>query len=362
MITSSQIEKELLNFWIDSENKVSPKKSFQRIYTTNVVVYTSKHLFGHYAENSLGELSTRHPGRYILIRPANDLNTDPVRFFISGHFQIGDKNEKRNCCEIIKLVSHSPILNQMYSFASSLLMPDLPLEFWWIGQIPQNDLFFSKMSSIADRIWVDSQIFENPLWDLKNFELSSRKYNKDILLGDLNWIRIYRWREIIAELFDGAWSRYLLRIKNITIKFGEGFSSFRGLLMACWMAVNLKWNYIGKGIQTFPEKLEFQSLNREPITVYFQKVKDSDAMNRLYSVEIETSEPEKAIFQVKREKDPQCVLSQSIVNGEIIFSRTTYFEHLHSSQLLLEGLKRFEPDRVFEKVLQLIRTMVELHE
>ena len=113
------------------------------------------------------------------------------------------------------------VIENLYGFTFSLLMPDLPVEFWWPGNLPYENVFFDKMAEQASRVWVDSSKFKEPVQSLARLSAFWDSRYPHTLLGDLNWIRIQRWRALIAEMFDGEWAKYLKDVKKVSIAYGE---------------------------------------------------------------------------------------------------------------------------------------------
>ena len=66
----------------DSGDKTK-SPGLQRVYTTNLVAYASDHQEGYRAEQIMNDLAEKHPGRYILIRPAADKTEAPVSAIMS---------------------------------------------------------------------------------------------------------------------------------------------------------------------------------------------------------------------------------------------------------------------------------------
>ncbi|HJT23843.1 MAG TPA: glucose-6-phosphate dehydrogenase assembly protein OpcA, partial [bacterium] len=162
-VTAQSIEKDLAELWKAQPDEKGRKLGLQRVYTTNLVAYASDHEEGYRVEQILNDLAEKHPGRYILVRPAADTTEPGLRSFVSGHCLFGAGREKKVCCDLIKLVAQPEIIENLYGFTFSLLMPDLPVEFWWPGDLPYENAFFEKMAQESNRVWVDSSKFKKPV-------------------------------------------------------------------------------------------------------------------------------------------------------------------------------------------------------
>jgi hypothetical protein len=362
MTLSAQIiEKDLTDLWRESPGDKDKLKEtgLQRVYTTNLVAYASGHDEGYRVEQILNDLAEYHPGRYILIRPAADPSEPPLRHYVSGHCFFGDGREKKVCCDLIKLVAQKEVIENLYGFTFSLLLPDLPVEFWWPGDLPYNNVFFDKMAEASNRIWVDSSKFKNPIQSLARLAAFWDHRYPHSLLGDLNWVRVHRWRALIAELFDGEWAKFLKSVRQVTIEYGEGAQPTRSFFLACWIASQLGWKYTQPRLSVFPPELEFEGPQGK-VQVVLKPVPVPDhTRDRIFAVGLLTEGEQPGIFTVVRDQDPHCVVARSEVNHKLAFSRTVTFEHLHSNELLDVGLKHLEPDFTWKKTLHFAGTVLE---
>ncbi len=357
-ISAQSIEKDLADLWKANPDGKTKELGFQRVYTTNLVAYASDHPEGYRVEQILNDLAEKHPGRYILVRPAADTGEAPLRSFISGHCLFGVGREKRVCCDLIKLVAQSEVIENLYGFTFSLLMPDLPVEFWWPGDLPYENAFFEKMAQESNRVWVDSSKFKKPVQALARLSAFWHSRYPHTFLGDLNWIRIQRWRALISELFDGEWASYLKQIRQVTIEYGQGTQPTRSFFLACWLAAQLDWKYMGPRLSEFSDRFTFEAPQGK-VEVLLKAVPVNDVKwDRIFAVGILTGGENPGLFTVVRDQDPHCVIAQSEINHKQAFSRTVSFEHLHSNELLDLGLKHLEEEPAWTRALQMAGTVL----
>ncbi len=357
--TAQSIEKDLADLWKQGPEENVKGAGLQKVYTTNLVAYASGHDEGYRVEQILNDLAEDHPGRYILIRPAADPTEPALRHYVSGHCFFEEGREKRICCDLVKLVAQKDVIENLYGFTFSLLLPDLPVEFWWPGDLPYNNVFFDKMAEESNRVWVDSSKFKEPIKSIARLSAFWDKRYHPTLLEDLNWVRLKRWRALIAELFDGVWAKYLGHIRQVTIEYGEGSQPTRSFLLACWLAAQLGWKYTGPRFSSYPNQLEFES-PEGPVQVLLKPVPVPDpSLDRIFAIGLVTDGVEPGIFTVVRDEDPHCVVVRSEISHKLAFSRTVTFEHLHTNELLHVGLKHLEPDPVWKKTLAFAGTLLE---
>ncbi|MGH7739914.1 MAG: glucose-6-phosphate dehydrogenase assembly protein OpcA, partial [bacterium] len=345
-LSAQAIEHDLTELWKEKKPLPAGEAGLQRVYTTNLVAYAEDHDAGYRVERALMDLTQFQPGRYILIRPALDSVEAPLRYYVSGHCPFWtEQREHRVCCDIIKLVAQPDTIENLYGFTFSLLVPDLPVELWWPGDLPLKNKFFTKMAEASNRVWVDSSKFKNPEQSVARLAFLWSQRFPGTLLADMNWIRLQRWRALIAELFDGPWAKYLTQIAQVTLEYGEGSHPLRGFFLALWMANQLGWKYKGRPLSEVPEKLDFEGPTG-PVEVLLKAVPVQDAKrDRIFAVGIMTRGDHPGLFTVVRDADPNVVTTRAEVEHGESISRVVTFDHLHSNQVLAEGLKNLEADK-----------------
>jgi glucose-6-phosphate dehydrogenase assembly protein OpcA len=352
-VSAQAVEKDLAALW-ESETKDA---GLHRVYTTNLVAYASNPQEAVLAEKILLDLVGQHPGRYILIRPETASAQAPLKYEVSGHCLFHAEKGKMVCCDLIKLEARRDVIENLYGFAFSLLMTDLPVEFWWPGDCPASSAFFDRMAEQSNRVWVDSSNFSAAVPSLARLAAFWHNRYPNTMLGDLNWVRIRRWRSLIAELFDGEWSRFLKDISGVSIESAESVPPTRGFLLACWLAVQLGWKYRGPRYSSFPSEITFEG-PRGNIRVELKPVPVGNTNQyHLYAVRFQTGDD--SLFTVERDKDPRCVRVQSVISHWTALSRMVRIERLETNELLNEGLKHLEADEVWNKTLALAGTILE---
>ncbi len=358
-LSAQEVEKELADLWKPGPQEKAKDLGLHRVYTTNLVAYVPSAEEGNRVERILNDLVEFHPGRYILIKPTAGEAGHPLKHSVSGHCVLGSGRAKSVCCDLIKLEAGEAVLENLYGFTFSLLVPDLPVEFWWAGDLPLGHSFFHHMAEEASRVWVDSSRFNRVIPTLASLAGTWHLRHPRTLLGDLNWLRIHRWRALIAELFDGDWTRFIPEIRRFTVEYGEGSQPARSFYLACWLASQLGWKYKGDRISKFKDELCFEG-PRGPVEVILKPVPVQDVKrDRIFSVRIATGGDTPASFTAMRDRDPQCVSVQSEAGNQEVFSRTVSFQHLHSNELLNEGFRHLEQDLVWNKTLQMVGTVLE---
>jgi hypothetical protein len=82
-----------------------------------------------------------------------------------------------------------------------LLLPELPVFTWWEGTPPFGEEVFDELTSVTDRLIVDSAAFVDPVADLRR--LAGVVGALEPAVTDCAWGRLTPWRELLAAPFSG---------------------------------------------------------------------------------------------------------------------------------------------------------------
>jgi glucose-6-phosphate dehydrogenase-like protein OpcA len=227
------IERTLADMWRadDDEHTVT------RAALWNVIAHTTGGDHHEHASETLSKAAAAVPQRTIIVR-ADPAGADEMSSWISANCHLGGEG-KRVCSEEISIVAGGRRVDHVPPLVSALLIPDMPVAFWWVGDLPhENAEYVHTLLDPADRLIVDSVHFDNPA-DLAL--VRSVAGRTSTAPADLNWIRLEEWRTATASVFDPPEMRDKLRsLKRAHIiasvenesYFGEKIES---LLFAAWL-------------------------------------------------------------------------------------------------------------------------------
>jgi glucose-6-phosphate dehydrogenase assembly protein OpcA len=86
-----------------------------------------------------------------------------------------------------------------------LILSDLPVCLWWVGDLPDFDNLFDRAVLSADLVIVNSG--EMDLRDLEKLSTIAGRSRGRYALADLTWIRLRPLQELVARFFDDESSR-----------------------------------------------------------------------------------------------------------------------------------------------------------
>jgi glucose-6-phosphate dehydrogenase assembly protein OpcA len=186
--------------------------------------------------SALGEtiaaLMPQHPARTILIR----LQGAGERALSERVYQQCWKpfgQRQQICCEQIEITVSDAALADLPSVLLPLVVADLPVMLWCrsprVVQMPE----FREIARMATRLVLDSGPSVSPADTIARLaEATSR----GIVLADLAWTRLTRWRENLSRVFENRDTLARLgEIDSIQVTYGEGYAT-AAWYFAAWVS------------------------------------------------------------------------------------------------------------------------------
>jgi len=125
--------------------------------------------------------------------------------------------------------------------------------------------------------WIDRLIYDSQSWhdfnaQMRLVETAQREARQRIVLCDLNWTRLVRFRLAFAQFFDHPGSHHHFReIKHGSIIFGNGFRS-TAILFVGWLGAQLGWEIRG---EKNAEKIELENSDGKTVRIQLQEKGDA---------------------------------------------------------------------------------------
>lgn len=235
----SAIERSLSEVWrAQSDESGEP---VTRAALWNVVAHTSTDAEKTHATETLGVASASVPQRSIVIRSSHE-GEDELNSWIGANCHLVS-GARQVCSEEISIVAGGGRVRHVPSLMRALLIPDMPVAAWWLGDLPsaQSD-YVAAILEPADRLVVDSAHFDG-VEDLVVVHGLAEK--SATTPADLNWLRLEDWRIATASMFDPAPMRQRLgEVREVKVVAGAGTSGLFGagveaLYFAAWLSSRL---------------------------------------------------------------------------------------------------------------------------
>lgn len=220
----SEVHKGLTTLWNETGGKTAT-----RVCTTNLIVRLDDKSGLDEAIEAARIASEEHPLRAIFLLAEPEAEEHETQGRVSGYCRRSDSGDVHICCEQIVLTAKGRAVERLPSSVAALLVPDLPVVLWWMGVPSLGEELMYRLLEMSDRLILDSLEFN----DIPAIH-ESAVGNPQVGFGDLNWIRITQWREIMAEIFDDPrFLPYLSQIGNLDARYANGNAS-QATLYAAW--------------------------------------------------------------------------------------------------------------------------------
>ena len=229
----ASIERQLADLWRAEKN--DGERAVTRAALWNVVAHTWTEEQHARATDVLSRASASVPQRTIVVR-ADPEGSHDIASWISANCHLIGGGGHQVCSEEVVVVASGDRVQHIPPLVSALLLPDMPVAVWWLGDLPDDRAYVELLLDPADRLIVDSSHFEHA----SDLELVSRiGHQTTTAPADLNWARLDEWRAATAALFDPPAMRERLNaIRKVKVMSG-GDASFgarsEGLLYAAWL-------------------------------------------------------------------------------------------------------------------------------
>ena len=236
-VNAHTIEKRLADIWREEQDE---ERAVTRAALWNVVAHTWNGEAQARASAVLGRASASVPQRTIVIR-ADPRGEGEMASWISANCHLIGGGGQQVCSEEVSIMASGDRMKHVPPLVASLLLPDMPVAVWWIGDLP-HDLhdYVDTLLEPADRLIVDSSNFDSA----DDFALVCRIGEETTTApADLSWARIEEWRAATAMVFDPPSMRGRLRtIARVRVTSGGGMSlgaHSEAVLYIAWMRAQL---------------------------------------------------------------------------------------------------------------------------
>jgi glucose-6-phosphate dehydrogenase assembly protein OpcA len=186
---------------------------------------------------SLGEtiaaLMPEFPARTILIRlGGTGAPALAERVYSQCWMPFGQR--RQICCERIEITAADASLADLPSVLAPLVAADLPVLLWWRSARLLGTPEYGKLAALADKTIVESC----GLPDAKAaLALLAGMAQGEVVLGDLSWTLLTRWREMLSGVFESRECQVRLpEISGVAVSFAGERPPVFAWYMGAWVA------------------------------------------------------------------------------------------------------------------------------
>jgi glucose-6-phosphate dehydrogenase assembly protein OpcA len=207
-----------------------------RASVANLVVVTPNRAAGQRALAAVEELGARAPSRCVVLIAEPPEGRQGVRSWARVVNRRPDQGPEVVWEEVVVQTNVHP--SHLTAVVLPLLLPDLPVFTWWQGTPPFDEEVFAELTSVTNRLIVDSAAFADPVADLRR--LHGRLATLGPAVTDCAWGRLTPWRELLAAPFGAPQLRPAL--DRITWLRVDSVEPTAGLELVGWFASRLGWH------------------------------------------------------------------------------------------------------------------------
>jgi len=161
-----------------------------------------------------------------------------VEASITARCWVSGSGRRQLCAEEVVLRAAPGQERALASAVLPLLVPEVPVTGWVIGEPELESGLVSEIADAADRLFLDSARARDLAATL-SAALKIRETH-DVDVSDLAWCRVETWRTLIAQFFDREDAlRELDRLQAIEIVSGGDRPAAEALLLAGWLVSRL---------------------------------------------------------------------------------------------------------------------------
>ncbi len=366
------IEQELASFW---EAAGVPGDGHGPVITArvlNLIAIVTSAAETERVQQTLSGLIYRYPCRAIVVIAQAEAPEPSLEAWIQAHCQLPDPSGVQVCCEQISLQAKGTALREAWGVVLPLLMPDLPVSLWWLGEPPQStprerrgtpgrsgeDLLtelLERLLGVSDQLIVDSAAFARPpaglRWLAARCDQAAGRYH----VADLTWARLAPWRTLLAQCFDPPDTRmYLDRLERIELEHAPGpGGEIEGVLLVAWLASRLGWE------PAPPDRGDASlSLRAGDRLIEVERRAQDAASPTAGAVQLVVLHAGEARFVV-RLTEPSCAAVQAILKQRAHPPRVLRLPPAGEAELLARLLDTLGGDPVYEAALALAVRLIE---
>jgi len=236
-VAPEKILKELAELWVDSgkQGQAEGGTGVLRACSMTLLVLAEAGEDTQDLGETIAALMPEHPARAVLVRLSGAGERSMTeRVYSQCWMPFGQR--RQICCEQVEITVSDAALADLRSVVLPLTVPDLPLIVWCrstrLLAMPE----FRDIAEMAQKVVLDSASAP----DAAGILLRARELaEQGVMLGDLSWTILTRWREMLSQVFENQQNAaQLTRIAAVEVEWG-GSRCVPALYLGAWVRDSL---------------------------------------------------------------------------------------------------------------------------
>ncbi len=224
--TIADIERELSRIWaipqLDIEvDGAHERRIAARTSVLNLVVIARRPELGERAASVISALTGRHPSRTLVVSSVDPDGPSWIDGRVQAICMLPREDAPETCAELVTVVAGGASGAHLDAIVAPLLVHDLPVTVWWLGEPPLGSPGTADILPLTDQLVVDGSTWAGDgLARLAQLaELAARGRPS---IFDFALVRQARWREAIAGVFDRPeFLPYLRSLRRIAVTYAS---------------------------------------------------------------------------------------------------------------------------------------------
>ncbi len=221
-IDVGKIEKELASMWkpASTGEGVNAESGVTRACALNLVVYATLADDREQIDDMLDVVNEQHPGRTLVLMADREASAPALEAYVSTRCRRLGGSGRQVCGEQVTIEAAGAAVETVASAIAPLLVPDVPVFLWWKDIPHYGDALFGRLTTMADRVVIDSSCFDRPHEDLLHLAEVIKSHPQFMSASDLNWGRLTSWRTLLASFWDVPDYRpHLDRVDRVRVEY-----------------------------------------------------------------------------------------------------------------------------------------------
>jgi glucose-6-phosphate dehydrogenase assembly protein OpcA len=232
------ILKDLANLWVQlagSEDDQSANGVVRACAMTFIVAMNDEERDTQDVGELVAALMHENPSRAILLRvPESEEALDNIHARVCTQCWLPFGQRQQICCEQVEITSPRSLLSDIPKLMLALTAPDLPVVLYVRSPALITDRRFQDLFSLADKIILDSEKFEN---SVTGYSVVETLHRHRANVGDLAWTRLTGVRQLITQLCEREIEGVNLRnIAKIAISHAAPLSPIAARYLGRWFS------------------------------------------------------------------------------------------------------------------------------
>lgn len=334
-----------------------------RAYILNLLVCANGPAHAETARNVGAQVCICYPSRAVVME-ADPLGDAAFDASIATRADFADTPISVASEEIV-LHAGGENVRQLPGMVTPLLIPEIPVSLYWLGDIPFGHPLFDGLMNASDQLIVDSAQFTHPIATAERLHGLADDQYSSITFSDLAWARLMTWREATAQFFDAPVARPALdRLQRVSVSFavapGGIVNPMKALLYGGWLAVRLGWQAVPDLRRVGRQSLFVLRHNDAPVIVEATgRTTDAVANGDLLSVHLEAETEEGAVaFHLERGAAPGQFRAVTTQNGQQTDEHTLPMEMRGAGDMVCDVVGSVRRDTIYDQALGLVVRLV----